>query len=103
MWHGRTAGEVVKEVRRQFKEHPEIMEWKAKPDYRACVQLVTKAALREMRLPGLLAVAMPVTVGVVFRWVGELTDRPLLGRFFQAQGAGQENHCNAVAHYAQKG
>lgn len=39
---GRTAGEVVKEVRRQLREKPEIMEWKAKPDYRTCVSIVTK-------------------------------------------------------------
>ena len=76
---GRTAAEVVKEVRRQFKEHPDIMEYKTKPDYFICVSLVTAAALREMRLPGLLTVAMPVTVGIVFRFVGEATGRPLLG------------------------
>ena len=76
---GKTAGDVVKEVRRQFKEHPEIMEWKAKPDSRACVELVTRAALREMRFPGILAVAVPTFVGVMFRFIGEMTDRPLLG------------------------
>lgn len=39
---GKTAGEVVREVRRQLKEHPGIMEYKQKPDYRACVSLVTE-------------------------------------------------------------
>ena len=76
---GRTAAEVVKEVRRQFKEHPEIMEYKVKPNYFICVSLVTQAALREMRLPGLLAVFMPISVGIVFRFVGEITGRPMLG------------------------
>lgn len=76
---GKTAGEVVNEVRRQFQEHPGIMEYKDRPDYRACVSLVTKAALREMILPGTLAVAMPVVVGLVFRILGELQGRPLLG------------------------
>ena len=76
---GKTAGEVVKEVRRQFKEHPEIMEWKAKPDSRACVELVTRAALREMRFPGVIAVAFPTFVGIFFRFIGEMTGRPLLG------------------------
>eukprot|EP00500_Bicosoecida_sp_ms1_P002290 CAMPEP_0203811278 /NCGR_PEP_ID=MMETSP0115-20131106/3464_1 /ASSEMBLY_ACC=CAM_ASM_000227 /TAXON_ID=33651 /ORGANISM="Bicosoecid sp, Strain ms1" /LENGTH=798 /DNA_ID=CAMNT_0050720099 /DNA_START=197 /DNA_END=2593 /DNA_ORIENTATION=+ len=76
---GKTAGEVVKEVRRQFKEHPDIMDGVTKPDYRTCVALVTKAALREMRLPGALAVGMPVFVGLLFRVVGSVTDRPLLG------------------------
>lgn len=76
---GKTAGEVVKEVRRQFKEHPEIMDGSMKPDYRTCVALVTRAALREMRVPGTLAVAMPVAVGLTFRVVGAYTDRALLG------------------------
>jgi Na+/H+-translocating membrane pyrophosphatase len=51
----------------------------AKPNYYACVKLVTTAALSEMRLPGLLTVAMPVTVGMVFRLIGDYTGRPLLG------------------------
>ena len=76
---GRTAMEVVHEVRRQFREHPGIMDWKERPKYKACVSIVTAAALREMRLPGLLAVGMPVAVGIVFRMVGEATGRPLLG------------------------
>ncbi|CAN0518066.1 unnamed protein product, partial [Ectocarpus sp. 12 AP-2014] len=76
---GKTAGEVVREVRRQLKENPGIMEYKQKPDYRACVSLVTEAALTEMRFPGMLCVAMPVSVGLVFRWVGSMTGRPMLG------------------------
>ena len=46
---GRTAHKVVLEVRRQFNENPDIMTYKAKPDYKTCVGLVTKAALDEMR------------------------------------------------------
>lgn len=76
---GRTAHEVVLEVRRQFTENPDIMTYKVKPDYERCVSLVTKAALREMRFPGLVCVLTPVTVGVIFRFVGEYTSRPLLG------------------------
>lgn len=75
----RTAQEVVTEVRRQLREHPKIMTFEETPDYRVCVALVTEAALREMRLPGLLTVAMPVSVGLVFRVIGAYTDRPLLG------------------------
>ncbi len=59
---GRAAGAVVKEVRRQFKEIPGIMERTAKPDYAACVDLVTKAALREMVLPVLITVLTPAIV-----------------------------------------
>lgn len=76
---GRTAHEVVIEVRRQFKENPDILEYKTKPDYERCVALVTEAALREMRFPGLICVLTPICVGVVFRFVGEFSNRPLLG------------------------
>ena len=60
-------------------EHPDIMEWKTKPDYTVCVSIVTKAALKEMVHPGVLSVAAPTMVGVLFRVVGEATGRPLLG------------------------
>jgi inorganic pyrophosphatase len=76
---GDTAGEVVREVRRQFQERPGIMEGRERPDYGACVRIVTHAALRKMRFPGVLAVGMPVAVGMVARWIGSMTDRPLLG------------------------
>jgi K(+)-stimulated pyrophosphate-energized sodium pump len=54
-------------VRAQFKENPGIMEGTAKPDYGRCVRIVTGAALKEMVLPGALAVAMPLAVGLIFR------------------------------------
>jgi inorganic pyrophosphatase len=76
---GRCAQEVVKDVRRQFKDDPLIMLKKSKPDYKSCVAIVTKAALIEMRLPGLLATCLPVVVGLTFRAVGSVTGRPLLG------------------------
>ncbi len=62
---GRAAHKVVDEVRRQFKEIKGIMEGKAKPDYKACVDIVTKAALYEMVMPGLMAVIAPVAVGFI--------------------------------------
>lgn len=76
---GRTAHEVVYEVRRQFQENPDILTYKSKPDYGRCVSLVTQAALREMQFPALLCVGTPILVGLVFRFVGEYTNRPLLG------------------------
>jgi K(+)-stimulated pyrophosphate-energized sodium pump len=64
---GRTAQYVIEDVRAQFKENPGIMAGTSKPDYGRCVSIVTKAALKEMVLPGLLVVGLPVLVGVVFR------------------------------------
>ena len=64
---GRTAQMVVKDVRDQFKENPGIMEGTSKPDYASCVSIVTGAALKEMVLPGVLAVGLPVAVGLIFR------------------------------------
>merc|ERR1712071_76058 len=76
---GKTAHDVVLEVRRQFAENPDIMTYKQKPDYNRCVSLVTAAALREMRYPGAVAVCTPILIGLIFRFVGEATNRPLLG------------------------
>ncbi|KAI3949625.1 hypothetical protein MKW98_020947 [Papaver atlanticum] len=76
---GRTAQEVVNEVRRQFIERPGIMEYKEKPDYGRCVAIVASASLREMIKPGALAIISPIAVGFTFRWLGHFTGHPLLG------------------------
>jgi K(+)-stimulated pyrophosphate-energized sodium pump len=62
---GRAGGAVVEEVRRQFREHPGIMEGTEDPDYAACVDIVTKTAQREMILPSLLPIGMTVIVGLI--------------------------------------
>ena len=63
---GRAAMDMVKEVRRQFKEIPGIMEYKAEPEYEKCVEISTAASIREMVLPGAIALISPVLVGFLF-------------------------------------
>src|SRR5690606_31231905 len=57
---------MVKEVRRQFREIPGIMEGTGKPEYAKCVDISTKAALREMILPGLITIITPIVIGFLF-------------------------------------
>ncbi len=63
---GKAAMDMVQEVRRQFREIPGIMEYKAKPEYEKCVAISTKASIREMMMPGAIALITPLIVGFVF-------------------------------------
>ena len=69
---GRAAGAMVDEVRRQFREFPGIMDGTDKPDYRRCVEISTQSALREMVTPSLLAIVVPIIVGLVLGVPGVL-------------------------------
>ncbi|KYH29067.1 MULTISPECIES: sodium-translocating pyrophosphatase [Clostridium] len=62
---GKAANKMIEEVRRQFKTIPGIMEGKGKPDYKRCVDISTAAALKEMILPGILAIAVPLLIGML--------------------------------------
>ncbi|TMF04861.1 MAG: sodium-translocating pyrophosphatase, partial [Chloroflexi bacterium] len=64
---GKAAGTIIEEVRRQFREHPGIMEGTERPDYARAVDITARAGLREMVLPGLLAVLFPIVAGLVLK------------------------------------
>ncbi|MEQ7799128.1 sodium-translocating pyrophosphatase [Pedobacter sp. ASV1-7] len=66
---GKAAMDMVQEVRRQFRDIPGIMEYKAKPEYEKCVAISTKASIREMMLPGAIALLVPIIVGFGFKGV----------------------------------
>jgi K(+)-stimulated pyrophosphate-energized sodium pump len=71
---GSAAGDIIEEVRRQFREDPGIMAGTSRPDYARAVDITARASLRNMIAPGLLAVSLPVIVGLVFRYVRPETE-----------------------------
>ena len=95
---GRTADKMIVEIRRQFKEIKGLMEGKAKPDSNRCIDIVTRGALAEMILPGLLAVIVPLIVGFFMGpeslggfLVGATATGVLLGIFMSNAGAAWDN------------
>ena len=95
---GRAAMAMVQEVRRQFREIPGIMEYKAKPEYDKCVAISTKASIREMMLPGGIALVTPVIIGFGFGpevlgglLAGVTVSGVLLGMFQNNAGGAWDN------------
>ena len=76
---GRAAYSIINNVREQFKNNPGIMKGTAKPDYGQCVDIATKSALRQMVVPGLLPVVVPVAVGIIFKWLYVASGSPVSG------------------------
>jgi K(+)-stimulated pyrophosphate-energized sodium pump len=95
---GKAAFEMVDEVRRQFRENPGILEYKAKPDYEKCVDISTKNALKKMVSPTVLTLASPILMGLVFgpialggMLLGGTCTAALLASFFTFSGALWDN------------
>ena len=94
----RAAHSMIEEVRRQFRELPGIMEEKAKPDYTRCVDISTKAALREMIRPGVMAVIAPIIMGILLgpealggMLAGSLVTGVLMAIFLSNAGGAWDN------------
>src|SRR5437588_1832366 len=95
---GRTAGTVVQEVRRQFREHPGIMDYTEKPEYGRVIDICTKASLRELATPALLAVLTPVIVGFGINYfalgaflAGVILTGQLMANFLSNSGGAWDN------------
>jgi len=95
---GKAANKMIDEVRRQFNQDPGIMEGTSKPDYAKCVSISTSAALKEMILPALIAVLMPIIIGFIFGTkalggllVGGLISAAMLAIFMANSGGAWDN------------
>lgn len=95
---GKAAFQMIEEVRRQFRTIPGIMEGKAKPDYKSCVAISTTAALKEMLVPGIMAVISPLVVGILLGTsalggllAGSLVTGVLMAIFMSNSGGAWDN------------
>ena len=95
---GRAANKMVDEVRRQYAEHPEILEGKMAPDYNRCIDISTKASLREMIVPGIIVLVSPIAAGFVLGaeglggvLIGGLVSAIMLAVFMANAGGAWDN------------
>jgi len=106
----KTAMLMVDEVRRQFRTIPSILKGEAKPDYALCIDISTRNALKEMILPGVISIAIPIIVGLVFgHWalgvllIGAVLSSALLGPFFNNTGPAFDNAKKLIEDSGRKG
>jgi len=106
----KTAMLMVDEVRRQFRTIPGILKGEAKPDYATCIDISTRNALKEMIAPGVISIAVPIVVGLVFgHWalgallIGAVLGSALLGPFFNNTGTAFDNAKKLIEDSGRKG
>lgn len=107
---GKAANKMVIEIRNQFKEHPGILEGKEKPDYNRCIDIATKASLKEMIVPGVIAVVTPIVVGVLLGkaglgalLIGALATSVMLAVFMANAGGAWDNAKKYIEQLGLKG
>ena len=107
---GKAAGSIIEEVRRQFREMPGIMTGTQKPDYARCVDISTQAALRELAVPGMIAVGTPLIIGfalgvygVVGLLAGSLVSAQALAVFMSNAGGAWDNGKKLIEQSGKKG
>lgn len=107
---GKAANKMVLEIREQFKEHPGILQGSEKPDYNRCIDIATKASLKEMILPGVIAVVTPIVVGVLLGreglgalLIGALASSVMLAIFMANSGGAWDNAKKYIEQIGKKG
>ena len=107
---GKAANKMVLEIRKQFQENPGILEGKEKPDYNRCIDIATRASLKEMIVPGIVAVVTPIVVGVLLGreglgalLIGGLASSGMLAIFMANSGGAWDNAKKYIEQIGKKG
>ena len=107
---GKAANKMVLEIRKQFQENPGILEGKEKPDYNRCIDIATRASLKEMIVPGLVAVLTPIVVGILLGreglgalLIGALATSVMLAIFMANAGGAWDNAKKYIEQIGKKG
>ena len=107
---GKAANKMVLEIRQQFKDHPDILKGKETPDYNRCIDIATRASLKEMIVPGLIAVLTPILIGVLLGkaglgalLIGALASSVMLAIFMANSGGAWDNAKKYIEQIGKKG